>query len=110
MILVSHEPNLCYTNNYKGTGKDVLFLHQVDDFAISCADDEVSKDCIQAININSKIAISVKEVGIISHFNGIDVDQTQDFIKLSNATYIAIYGTCQSNESENDDFFLFGVK
>jgi len=82
----THEPNLYYTNNYKGTGKEVLFLRQVDDFAISCEDDAVSKDCIQAIN--SKMTIEVKELGIISRFNGIDVDQTRDYIKLSNATYI----------------------
>jgi len=82
----THEPNLYYTNNYKGTGKEVLFLCQVDNFTISCADDDVSKDCIQAIN--SKMTIEIKELGIISRFNGIDVDQMQDYIKLSNATYI----------------------
>ena len=82
----THEPNLYYTNNYKGTGKEVLFLRQVDDFAISCEDDEVSKDCIQAIN--SKMSIEVKELGLIDRFNGIDVDQTRDYIKLYNATYI----------------------
>ena len=82
----THEPNLYYSNNYNGTGKEVLLLRQVDDFAISCEDDEVSKACIQAIN--SKMTIEVKELGLISRFNGIDVDQTRDYIKLSNATYI----------------------
>jgi len=34
------------------------------------------------------MTIEVKELGLISHFNGIDVDQTRDYIKLSNAMYI----------------------
>ena len=82
----THEPNLYYSNDYNGTGKEVLLLRQVDDFAISCEDDEVAQACIQAIN--SKMTIEVKELGLISRFNGIDVDQTRDYIKLSNATYI----------------------
>jgi deoxyuridine 5'-triphosphate nucleotidohydrolase len=81
-----HEPNLYYTDNYMNTGKRVLFLRQVDDFAVSCQDRSTAQDVIS--QINSKMTIEVKELGTIERFNGIDVDQTRDYIKLSNGTYI----------------------
>jgi dUTP pyrophosphatase len=45
-----HEPNLYYCSNYNSTGKKVLFLRQVDDFAVSCQDHETAKHIIEAIN------------------------------------------------------------
>ena len=82
----THEPNLYYCRNYKGTNKTVLFLRQIDDFAISAEDTDTAKDVIQSIN--NKMKIDVKELGLINRFNGVDVTQTRDFIKLSNATYL----------------------
>jgi deoxyuridine 5'-triphosphate nucleotidohydrolase len=81
-----HEPNLYYSDNYMNTGKRVLFLRQVDDFAVSCQDRQTAQDVIS--QINGKMTIEVKELGTIDRFNGIDVDQTRDYIKLYNATYI----------------------
>ena len=40
--------------------------------------------------INSKMSIDVKEIGQIECFNGVDIAQTQDYIKISNATFILI--------------------
>ena len=34
------------------------------------------------------MTIKVKPLGIIERFNGIDISQTQHYIKLSNTTYI----------------------
>ena len=82
----THEPNLYYTKNYNGTGKTVLLLRQVDDFAIACADKSTATDVIKSIN--SKMTIDVKELGMIDRFNGVDILQTRDYIKLFNATYI----------------------
>jgi len=45
----THEPNLYYSNNYNDTGKEVLILRQVDDFAISCADEEVSQPAFRQL-------------------------------------------------------------
>ena len=70
----THEPNLYYTNDYNGTGKIVLFMKQVDDFCVSCEDRATAKNVIQAIN--AKMTIDVKELGLISRFNGMDVQQT----------------------------------
>jgi hypothetical protein len=69
-----HEPCLYYTTNYKGTNKTVMFLRQVDDFAVACEDAKLSKQVIQ--DINDEMTIDVKELGQIDRFNGIDVEQT----------------------------------
>lgn len=82
----THEPCLYFTNNYNNQNKRVLFLRQVDDFAVSCEDKATAKHVIAAIN--SKMTIDVKDLGIITRFNGVDITQTRDFIKLSNKTYI----------------------
>ena len=81
-----HEPNLYFTNDYRGTGKTVLFMKQVDDFAVSCEDRETAQAVILAIN--EKMTIDVKELGLLTRFNGVDVTQTRHYIKLSNAVYI----------------------
>ena len=82
----THEPNLFYTDNYIGTGKKVLFMKQVDDFSVSCEDRDTAKHVISAIN--EKMTIDVKELGLISRFNGVDVHQTRHYIKIYNETYI----------------------
>ena len=81
-----HEPNLYYCSNYNNTGKKVLFLRQVDDFAVSCQDHETAKHVIEAIN--TEMTIQVKELGTVSRFNGVDIQQTRHYIKLYNRTYL----------------------
>ena len=82
----THEPYLYYTNNYKGTGKSILFLRQVDNFAVSCQDQSTASAVIQSIN--SKMTINVKNLGLITRFNGIDILQSKHYVKLYNTTYI----------------------
>ena len=82
----SHEPNLYYTKDYNGTGKTVLFLRQVDDFAIACESPELANQVITAIN--DSMSIEVKHLGLITRYNGVDITQTRLYIKISNATYI----------------------
>ena len=82
----THEPNLYFTDNYNKTGKRVLFLRQVDDFAIACETNEIANMVVR--DINSKMTISVKHLGLITRYNGVDVEQRREFIKLHSATYI----------------------
>ena len=82
----THEKNLYYTNNYNNTGKKILFLRQVDDFAIACEDKELADTVIQ--DINSKMSIEIKHLGVITRYNGVDIDQRREFIQLHAATYI----------------------
>ena len=79
----SHEPCL-YHGTFKG--KEVLFLRQVDDFAVACKEESVTKEVIAAIN--KEMTIEVKDLGRLDRYNGVDVTQSKHFVKLSNATYI----------------------
>jgi hypothetical protein len=58
----------------------------VDDFAVSCENNYIATKVIK--QINDKMTIDVKDLGRITRFNGVDVEQTKDYIKLYNATYI----------------------
>jgi hypothetical protein len=64
----------------------------VDDFAIVSRSQDTAEKLIQVINSHAMMdsqGIGVRTVqGISSHYNGIDVHQTQDYIKLSCETYI----------------------
>lgn len=86
----THERNL-----YRGEidGKLVLVARQVDDFAIGCVCTKTLDRLIEIINSQ----VSTKNQGIgtptiagISHrYNGLDVHQTSDYIKISCETYIS---------------------
>ena len=79
-----HEPCLYVHNNYKN--KKVFFLRQVDDFAVSTMDLSTANSVIE--DINSKMTIDIKPLGVINRFNGVDVQQSKHFIKIYNRTYI----------------------
>ena len=34
------------------------------------------------------MTINIKQLGIITRFNGVDINQTRNYIKMNNATYI----------------------
>ena len=72
-----HEPCL-----YFGTfqGHEILFLHQVDDFAVACQDETICTAIIKAIVKYMKI--NIKDLGLLKRYNGIDINQTQDYIKI----------------------------
>jgi deoxyuridine 5'-triphosphate nucleotidohydrolase len=82
----THEPCLYFTKDYNGTGKTVLFLRQVDDFAVACEDAKTAQLVIK--QINDKMTIDVKDLGQITRFNGVDILQTREYIKLYNRVYI----------------------
>ena len=73
---------------YSGTFKDqeILFLRQVDDFAIACQDEGTAKEIIESIN--NKMSVDIHYLGLIDRFNGVDVTQTKNYIKIHNRTYI----------------------
>ena len=79
----THEPCLYYGTHQ---GKEVLFLRQVDDFAVGCVDDNVCKDIINLID--QEMSIEIKDLGLISRFNGLDVTQSRHYVKISNEIYI----------------------
>lgn len=78
----THEPCL-YHGSYEG--EEVLFLRQVDDFAVASSSDTINKKIIAAIN--QELSIDIKDLGRLTRYNGVDVSQTANYVKLSNETY-----------------------
>jgi hypothetical protein len=54
----------------------LLFLHQVDNFAITCPDERVTKVMIDTIN--KYILVQIKYLGLLTRYNGVNIDQTSD--------------------------------
>ena len=72
-----HEPCLYHHPNYKGN--EILFLRQVDDFAISCMDKNIAYEIIG--EIDKHMTIKVKSLGVIivlmaSMYNRHDITQS----------------------------------
>jgi len=78
-----HEPCL-----YSGTinGKRTLLKRQVDDFAIAAPDERTANILLDLID--DELSIPMKRQGYLDMYNGIDVIQTRDYIKISTTTFI----------------------
>ncbi len=77
-----HEVYIKKTEN----GGFVLILRQVDDFAISGSTHEECNKVRQAIQ--KQMANELHDLGIIKRFNGLDIHQTRDYVKISCELYI----------------------
>jgi hypothetical protein len=67
-------------------GNHVLFLCQVDDFAFAC--EHKSTTNILLDMLDNELMIPLKQMGLLDMYNGLDVIQTKDFIKITCTTYI----------------------
>ena len=78
-----HEPCL-----YHGTfdGKEVLFLCQVDDFAVACKSEQTAIAVIH--EIDKYMSIQIKDLGQLERYNGVDIVQSKYYVKLNNPTYL----------------------
>ena len=78
-----HEPCL-----YTGTinNNHVIFMQQVDDFAIA-APDAHTADILMDM-LDNKLQIPIKCQRQLDMYNGVDVHQTRDYIKLTCTTFI----------------------
>mmetsp|Transcript_22056 Transcript_22056/g.31603 ORF Transcript_22056/g.31603 Transcript_22056/m.31603 type:complete len:288 (+) Transcript_22056:44-907(+) len=78
-----HKPCL-YRGNVNGS--IVLFLRQVDNFSVAASDTSI---CSQIIaQINNKMTMAVKDLGIISRFNGLNIHQTRHYVKITSEKYL----------------------
>ena len=79
-----------YTANFEG--KQVYLLHQVDELALACTNQELADRIYDIIGQKQQQPNEYKppfaKMGLINDFNGIDVFQTNSYIKISCATYI----------------------
>ena len=78
-----HEPCL-YSGKYNN--EEVFLLRQVDDFAIAAKTQTTAKTIIE--HISKHLSVPMHNLGILSKFNGIDITQTRDYIKISSKSYI----------------------
>jgi hypothetical protein len=78
-----HEPCL-----YSGTfdGKRALFMRQVDDFVIATPDSRTA-DIVMDL-IDKKLTIPIKRQGYLDMYNGVDIIQTQFYIKINVKSFI----------------------
>jgi hypothetical protein len=78
-----HKPCL-----YSGTinGQYVLFMQQVDDFAIAALDAKPANILLEMID--NKLTIPLKRQGYFDLYNSIDVHQTRHYIKISVRSFI----------------------
>ena len=83
LVPTVHEPCL-----YSGTfnGKRILFLRQVDDFAIAAPDAKTS-DMLMDL-IDDKLSEPIKRQGYLDLYNGVDIVQTRHYIKLTVKTFV----------------------
>ena len=79
-----------YRGNYKG--KTVLLLRQVDDFNLSCDNEETAKAIFEFIGkqlqLPAEKSIPFKYIGKASDYNGIDIDERREYVELNCHNYI----------------------
>ena len=79
----THETCLYHKNI---DGSNVYILRQVDDVAIASKNKSIAEQAIK--KIGSYMKSPIKHEGLTELFNGIDVLQTRDYIKLHCSTYL----------------------
>jgi hypothetical protein len=67
-------------------GQRVVFKRQVDDFAIAAPDERTANILLDMLD--DRLSIPLKRQGLLDMFNGIDVTQTRDYIKIDCHSYI----------------------
>jgi len=87
----THETNL-YRGQY--LGQDVMICRMVDDLAIATASAKTAEALIAKINskltiVSEGIGVLVERKGYHARYNGLDVYQTRDYVKLGCDTYIS---------------------
>jgi hypothetical protein len=80
----THEPCL-YFKHHPEHGL-ILLLRQVDDFLISAKTKAIAEEVRS--QIQSKMTNELNDLGVIKRFNGMDIDQTRHYVRLSCHTYI----------------------
>jgi len=84
-----HEKNI-YTGQF--CGKKVLLARQLNDFALGCHQESTAKSVYSNIGamraLHNEAEAPSEYLGLIDSFDGYDVLQTRDYIKLSAESYI----------------------
>jgi hypothetical protein len=81
-VPTTHEPCI-----YRGTidGHSVLFLRQVDDFAMAVDDPDMCEKICDPID--TRLNEPIKRLGLLELYNGTNIEQTRDYIRLHSTSY-----------------------
>ena len=71
----THEPCL-YRGIFKG--QEIIFLRQVDDFAVVASTQKIAQEVIQTID--SYMQIKIKDLGQLTRYNGVDIVQARHYV------------------------------
>ncbi|KAI2496066.1 retrotransposon [Fragilaria crotonensis] len=86
-------------------GHRMLICRQVDDLAIGCSNVDAIRLLVKTICTED--GIDLRDEGILSSFNGVDVEQSDRYIKISCESYIdkllAHYGWSSSGSRDTDE-------
>jgi len=79
----THEPYL-----YRGEidGDSVLLLRQMDDFSMASLSEAIANKTFSILQADLKQPL--KLLGLLSMYNGLDISQSNRFVKVSCATYL----------------------
>ncbi len=67
-------------------GQPVLFMRQVDDFVVAAPTEQIANRVFDMLD--DRLMFPIKCMGLISLFNGLDIAQTADFVKILYSTYL----------------------
>jgi hypothetical protein len=67
-------------------GKRIVFMRQVDDFVITAPDQQMADILLDMLD--NKLTMPIKRQGLLDMFNGINVTQTRNYVKIDCHTYI----------------------
>jgi hypothetical protein len=82
LTTMTHEPCLySLIHNHR-----VLLLHQVDNFSVAAGSESIASAVFDLID--EQLSIPLKCMGLITLFNGVDVTQTCDYVKILCHTYL----------------------
>jgi len=85
----THEKNI-YTGKF--CNEKVLLVRQVDDFTLGCHQESTAKSVYAEIGtkltLHNEAEAPFEHLGLVDSFNGYNVLQTRDYIKLSTESYI----------------------
>lgn len=82
---MTHEPCI-YVNRRADLNEEVYLLRQVDDFALACTDKRIADKLWD--EIDSKLNADLKREGLLHRHNGIDIEQTDAYIRITCQTYL----------------------
>jgi len=85
----THKKNI-YTGKF--CGEKVLLVRQVNDFALGCRQESTAKSVYSKIRakltLHNEAEAPFEYLGLVNSFDGYDVLQTRDYVKLSAESYI----------------------